>query len=112
MAPNLLQKLKAEFWTVSVRPNSLRGLPNERSSFAGLRGPGFAPRDVEAREFPSWPGGVAATSRNSAKHPRGADGVVDTFQAEFFVGVRTTTPSVPASVASQYFLCGTATPPG
>ena len=69
-------------------------------------------QQAEASKLPSWPGGVAATSRNSAKHPPGADGVVDLLQKKFFVGIRTTTPSVPSSVASQYFLSGTATPPG
>ena len=60
----------------------------------------------------SYIAGVAAISKNIAKHPLGADGVVDLSQTEFFVGVRTTTPSVPYSEASQYFLSGTATPPG
>ena len=70
-------------------------------------------RNAQASELPSWPGGVAATSKNGAKHPlKERTGWWFYFKQKIFVGIRTTTPSVPSSVASRYFLDGTATPPG
>ena len=38
-------------------------------------------------------------------------GVVDSAQTKFFIGTHSTTPSAPASVASQHFLSGAAPPP-